>query len=337
MKLLKVNNLIICCSVLAFVFGITQNETEMVKANDQRNYYSEKILNEYKLRWVTIDEKTGEFVHHDESELPRPNISTYEGMTPSFNNFSIDKRDKISSSVKGIVPPDDRSRIDPTDIGPYNSTVKIEFGNNGDNGFCTGFLIGPRHVATAGHCLISGNGFRQDSIVVKPALNGTQNDLNQNVNGYLPYGSSSASIVAVGEELLENGSNIGDWGILAMEYPLGNSIGWLGLRWQLFPYSSGTNVLLNGYTNESVNSIINYNFMYLSAGEVTGNDSFSKGLVTNLDSSGNQSGGPIYRYYNDTGYTAIAILRGGSNEIGNEYSDGRIIDYALYNLLISYR
>ncbi|MDD4123739.1 MAG: hypothetical protein PHD50_02550, partial [Bacilli bacterium] len=67
------------------------------------------------------------------------------------------------------------------------------------------------------------------------------------------------------------------------------------------------------------------------------NDSFSKGLVTNLDSSGNQSGGPIYRYYNDTGYTAIAILRGGSNEIGNEYSDGRIIDYALYNLLISYR
>ncbi|MFA7157363.1 MAG: hypothetical protein WC123_06715, partial [Bacilli bacterium] len=146
MKLLKVNNLIICCSVLTFVFGITKNETEMVKANDQKSYYSEKILNEYKLRWVTIDEKTGEFVHHDESELPRPNISTYEGMTPSFNNFSIDKKDKISSSVKGIVPPDDRSRIDPTDIGPYNSTVKIEFGNNGDNGFCTGFLIGPRHV-----------------------------------------------------------------------------------------------------------------------------------------------------------------------------------------------
>lgn len=62
---------------------------------------------------------------------------------------------------------------------------------------------------------------------------------------------------------------------------------------------------------------------------------------------GGNSGGPVYSYYDETGYTLIGILTGGSIADGMEYGpneDGvHSYTYAtritqnLYNLFMSYR
>lgn len=71
--------------------------------------------------------------------------------------------------------------------------------------------------------------------------------------------------------------------------------------------------------------------MYYGSGTV--NTSSARTLSGDWDLTGGQSGGPVEKYYSDTGYTALGINRGG----GSTYSDCLRIDQWIYNKLMSYR
>ena len=218
--------------------------------------------------------------------------------------------------INGIVGSDDRVKVGNTAVGPWCNTVKLLIkGADNKSYMGSGFMIGPNSVATAGHCVYNTdwNGWAK-SITVIPALNGTTQ----------PYGSATSYNLECGGDWYNSNYNQDDWGVIRINANLGNSTGWLGLRWQSSSYN-GSTVKAVGYPSTDKTH------MYYGSGKVK--SSSARTLSGDWDLSGGQSGGPVHIYYSSTGYTAVGINRGG----GSTYSDCLRIDEWIYNKLMSYR
>jgi V8-like Glu-specific endopeptidase len=76
-----------------------------------------------------------------------------------------------TATVK-IIDVDTRVAITARNHKPiHNSIGLLKITKSGGSSFCTGTVIGPRHVVTAAHCLVE-NGDFVDSITFIPAING---------------------------------------------------------------------------------------------------------------------------------------------------------------------
>ncbi len=269
---------------------------------------------------ITLQERIGSYLYDIQNIR-----TTFEG----FNVLSLNIKSEQSSAgyfpngkieniamPLGIIGSDDRVKITNTTVGPWCNTVKLLIvGANNSNYIGSGFMVGPNSVATAGHCVYNTSwGGWAKAITVIPALNGT----NQ------PYGSAAAYNLECGGNWYNSNDNQDDWGIIRINANLGNSTGWLGLRWQSATYNN-LSAKAVGYPGEDGN------YMYYGSGVVT--SSLPRTLVGNWDLSGGQSGGPVHRYYTTTGYTAIGINRGG----GSTYSDCLRIDEWIFNKLVLFR
>ena len=166
---------------------------------------------------------------------------------------------------------------------------------------------------------------------VVPAKNGTTE----------PYGSDTvtASNLVVSSEFIYNNDAHHDWAIVELNSDLGNSTGWLGLKWQITSYN-GSTVHNTGYP-ASVNNTPDGTHMYCGVGLVQSSQTYI--FIGDWDASAGNSGGPVLSYYTDLGYTAIGILTSGS-DVNNDgsaypvaYSTATRITQNLYNLFVSYR
>ncbi len=105
-------------------------------------------------------------------------------------------------------------------------------------------------------------------------------------------------------------------------------------------YNTGYPAEVTGYEQDDVDRD-----MFLGTGYVR--YSAAKYLCGDWDATGGNSGGPVYIYNSDTGYTLIGILTAGSGTDTdfNDYGlgDGEAYTYAtritqdIYNLFVSYR
>ncbi|MCA0456385.1 MAG: S8 family serine peptidase [Chloroflexi bacterium] len=86
-----------------------------------------------------------------------------------------------------VIGPDTRGRITNTTQSPNSAIVKIEFTSGGFQYMCSGSLIAPLYVLTAGHCVYD-EGVYSDDIWVIPGKRGPFDE---------PYGYTSASIAYV--------------------------------------------------------------------------------------------------------------------------------------------
>ncbi|MEG0899999.1 MAG: trypsin-like serine protease [Oscillospiraceae bacterium] len=263
-------------------------------------------------------------------------IETGQTTSHSFDDLP----DSASQSSPGYFPvPSERAliggegslnKITNTAQGPYCNTVYIEIVyQNGTNSTFTGFMIGPSAVATAGHCVINAynNGFQ--SINVIPAKNGTTE----------PYGRTTAKKIII-PDYVASGPAADDWAILELNSPIGNQTGWLGLKWTSSSYN-GTNVISTGYADYGTISsqLPTDSYMYKGTGTV-------KSTTTNIlkgdwSAVSGFSGGPVFAYYSDTGYTAIGILTGGGangpNYSSSVYTTATRITKRIYDLFLTYR
>lgn len=256
---------------------------------------------------------TGEERFIPSEEVFSTNSLELEGSSPGYFPKGLE-----ALETRGIIGSENRQLVTNTQVGPYISTCYIEanWGNNSYRG--SGFIIGPNAVVTSGHVIYNSSlGGWPSSCKVWPARDGDNK-----------YYESYAIAYEAGGNYVNNNDNQDDWGIITLADNLGDKTGWLGLRWQSNDYS-GT-VTLQGYPKE-IGGNTNNRRMYKCVGSITGCS--SRTIVTNADSSGGQSGGPMYKYYADTGYTAIGIIRGE----GTGYNDGLRIDEWLYNKFISFR
>lgn len=183
-------------------------------------------------------------------------------------------------STQIVWGPDDRVRVFNTRQFPARAIVYIIVeGSDGNYYRCTGYLYGPSIVGTAGHCVY----FRAMGgwIVrawVYPGQNGSES----------PFGYCQATKAHSVSGWVQDQDQRFDYGALELNCTIGDTTGWFGTRWQPDPYDGNT-AGLYGYPADKQPSAT----MWGMLGPIS--DSYRYRLRYKIDTTGGQSGAPVYR------------------------------------------
>ena len=102
---------------------------------------------------------------------------------------------------------------------PWSTQARIFFGQGGGNWVCSGTMIDPKNVITAGHCVHDGPGGTWSyNVVVAPRWDG---DANQ-------FGTANGVRLATFTGWTNSGSGNHDMGFIRLDRPVGFLTGWLG-------------------------------------------------------------------------------------------------------------
>lgn len=155
---------------------------------------------------------------------------------------------------------------------------------NGNTGGCSGTMVGPHTVLTAGHCVFQANrGGWASSVVVTPGANGNA----------APYGRITVGSGALRSVLGWTRDNNWryDYGAIVLPTNIGNTVGWFGIA--ALSNSSLNNLVANlsGYPGDKP-----YRTQWYASGRVTGEDSEIVRYTTDMASG--DSGAGVYRLLN---------------------------------------
>lgn len=134
-----------------------------------------------------------------------------------------------SVSAESVIGTDTRVRINGTTSYPFRTMGRIDIG-------CTGTLIGPRHVLTAGHCVYNIDNDRwYSSLSFSPGQNGSAR----------PYGKIGwRRAISVRGWTRDHKRNY-DYAMIVLDRDIGSTVGWMGYGWR--KPMPDYNVNINGY------------------------------------------------------------------------------------------
>jgi glutamyl endopeptidase len=226
------------------------------------------------------------------------------------------------------ISPDRRVQVTTTTTYPARATVWITFNKSASStGWsCTGFMIAPNVVATAGHCVnfgADGTGtgfFQKSSFRIYPGRNGSSSP-------YLCPGGA----VARAQQLWTNatwnssGAETNDYGAITLSCDLGNTTGYFG--WTSSGHTVGSEVDTQGYPGDKPSGT-QWDADNCSTA-VTGTVQCTLAAVTSSqlfyknDTAGGQSGSPLFRVTSSGCTCAIGIhaygLHGSSPHSTNNH------------------
>lgn len=169
------------------------------------------------LETVGVDDLETEFT---ESEFERLRNLPVPSPVPSDENgegedrSEVDTTDEVGGEV--IIGPDTRERLYTT-YYPARARVLITF----TGGRCSGAMIGPNTVATAGHCVHTGgsNGSWRQNVRVYPGADGSSK----------PYGSCAARSLHSVSGWTRSRNEEYDYGAIKLgSCNIGSRVGWFG-------------------------------------------------------------------------------------------------------------
>lgn len=133
----------------------------------------------------------------------------------------LDHAARGKPGARTIFGTDDRVRINPTTPVAASMNVLITFRQNGVALRCSGAMIGPDTVATAGHCVHSGGttGNWSTNVVVFPGRNGNR----------APFGSCPARRLHAPRGWTRDKLDSNDYGAIKLNCDVGFTTGWYGL------------------------------------------------------------------------------------------------------------
>lgn len=225
--------------------------------------------------------------------------------------------DEVRTEV--IIGADNRIRINPTTSYPWRAICALKItAKNGKRFIGTGWLISPRTVVTAGHCVyMHAEGGWVSSIEVVPA----QNDASR------PYGSFSGNNLRSTQGWVNSKNRNFDYGaiILPANSRPGATVGYFGfgVRSNSFLMNSALN--LSGYPGDKGGN--QQWFMAQKPKSVS-----SKVITYDIDTFGGQSGAPVWVLQNGNRY-GVGIHTNGSSS-GNSATR---IDQSVYNNLLNWK
>ncbi|MDO5093584.1 MAG: trypsin-like serine protease [Propionibacteriaceae bacterium] len=173
-----------------------------------------------------------------------------------------------------IIGPDDRIRFTDTTEYPNRAIVYIH-GADGKQR-CTGWLVSPDTVVTAGHCVYNPETQRWNfDVEYSPGANGAER----------PYGTAKATRLWTDNSWINDGNSEQDWGIVKLDraFP---EVGYFGYRWQSASFDD-TEVQLRGYPQDRPAGEL-----WGMAGPITESSTYN--LYYQMDTVGGQSGSPVF-------------------------------------------
>jgi glutamyl endopeptidase len=190
-------------------------------------------------------------------------------------------RRNVSSALESIIGIDERMRILDTDLAPWRMICALRMrGANGAGAIGTGWLVGPKTVITAGHCVFSSFFFDgwASAIEVSPGRNGDS----------FPYETTTSTRFSSVDRWVQAEDPDFDIGCIHLEEPIGSQVGWFQVA--AFPPDDLQGYLVNisGYPGDRGAGTEQYHHRnrVLRVAE--------RRLFYDVDTYGGQSGAPVW-------------------------------------------
>lgn len=222
-------------------------------------------------------------------------------------------------ALEVIIGSDERIRINGTTTYPWRAICGLKItAANGKRFIGTGWLISPRTVVTAGHCVYMHNeGGWASSIEVIPGLN----------DAARPYGSFSSNVLRSVTGWTQGKKRENDYGciILPQNQRPGSTVGFFGFAIRDDSFLNNAALNLSGYPGDKGG-----NQQWFMAQRPK---SLSSRVITyNIDTMGGQSGSPVWVLQNGNRY-AVGIHTNGHGT-GNSATR---IQTDVYNNLVNWK
>jgi len=225
---------------------------------------------------------------------------------------------KAPYSIKSVIGSDDRTRVTNTSAYPYRAIVHI----SSSIGSCTGWMIGPKTVATAGHCIYdTSSGSFAGTATVSPGRNGTS----------YPYGSVKSTRYFIPSGWRSGNTNY-DYGAIELSEPIGNTVGYFGYSYTTSSLV-GTTVTISGYPGDKTTGT-----QWQHSGPIAISETYK--LQYAMDTYGGQSGSPVFEQSssrtNCSGPCSLAVHTNGVYG-GSSYNRGTRITKEVFDNLSNWK
>ena len=296
-------------SSILFTLGIIISNPNTSFA-DNNYIYSKKFTSPENSDFVSRNIETSEVEYYkinSSKNNPDEELSTGE-YNPSKDNSQF-----------SIIGGDGRFKVTDTTKFPYSAICKIEITwPNGDVSPGTAWMYHDNIAITAGHCVYDNQrGGWAKTIKVLPGKNGSSN----------PYGMAYSRTMHTSSNWVNGESDLYDYALLELDRNIGNNTGWFGLKYT--PSSlTGKNVSVTGYPVEKSSQ------MWSMSGNIA--SSSSNKLYYSIDTTGGQSGSPIYWRDSEYGHMGVGIHAYGVTSSSSKNSGTRITKY-MFDLFNSFR
>lgn len=281
---------------------------EGVTRNGRSFIYKEASKEEAAMLLKGIEQWEGAFmgVQSGSASKKSSNASLEDSATAARNAGGQGAR------TETVLGTDTRVRINPTTGYPFRTIGRTGLG-------CTGTLIGPRHVLTAGHCVYNTRTDQWYSALgFTPALNGTVK----------PYGGSInwSRAISVQGWTRDHDRNY-DYAMIILSQPIGNTVGWMGYGWKSpMPLY---NVNINGYPSDKAFGTMWHSFCGLNAVQAF----YPRRLFYDCDTYPGNSGSAIYVYFSSTNQRIVYGIHTNGNDVFSSLNSGTRINEEVFNKL----
>lgn len=198
-----------------------------------------------------------------------------------------------------VIGTDDRTQISDTTVYPLRCIASLRItAQDGTGWIGTGWLVGPRLLLTAGHCVyMSDHGGWVQQMEVIP---GRQGDT-------FPYQSCIATEFRSVHGWIDDGKSEFDYGAILLPEAnrYGDQLGWFGFQVRSDDDLNNLTVNISGYPGDKPSGTQ----WYLSGPIKNVSD---RNFTYDIDTAGGQSGAPVWVYQNDGSRLGVGVHTNGA-------------------------